>query len=167
LLQSPELLQLRFHALLERPVQIDQLGRLCLDRVVVALDREERPDAGEQLVSVERLRDEVVRAGLDRRRFLRSHACREHDHGQDRRLFLLAEPPAHGEAVRLRHHHVEQNKVRFGRSGELECSPAVSGGDDVVALSLEHCLEQAHVLGNVVDHEDPGSVVAHRPSTSQ
>ena len=79
-------LELRPHALLERPVEIEQLGGLCLDRVVVALDPQQRPDAGEQLVPVERLRDEVVRPGLDRLRLLRSLARREHDHRQHRGL---------------------------------------------------------------------------------
>jgi hypothetical protein len=34
-------------------------------------------------------------------------------------------------------------------------------------MSVEHGLEQAHVLGNVVDHEDPCPVVAHRLPSSQ
>ena len=117
-LQALELLDLRLHALFERPVQL-------LDRVVVALDPQQRPDSREQLLLVERLRDEVVRAGLDRLRLLRPVARREHDHGQHRRLLALAEPAADGVAVELRHHDVEQDEVRFRRLGELEGGVAV------------------------------------------
>ena len=166
-LQSLELLELRAHPLLERPVQIEQLGGLALDRVVVALDPEQRPDAGEKLFTVERLRDEVVRARLDRRPLLGPFARREHDHGQHGRLGLLAEPPADGETVGLRHHHVEQDEIRLRRPGELERGMSVGGRDDVVALRLQHRLEEAHVLGDVVDHEDPCGGVAHRPRRPQ
>jgi hypothetical protein len=129
---------------------------------VVALDPEQRPDASEKLFAIERLREEVVRARLDRRRLLGPLARREHDHRQDRRLLLLAKPPADGEAVGVRHHHVEQHEVGLRRQGQVERSLAVRGRDDVVAVSVEHGLEQADVLGDVVDHEDPSSVVAHR-----
>ena len=57
--------------------------------------------------------------------------------------------------------------------GALEL--ALSAKPDLVLLDvmmpppdgLEDGLEQAHVLGNVVDHEDPGVVIAHRPASSQ
>jgi hypothetical protein len=39
--------------------------------------------------------------------------------------------------------------------------------DDLVAVSLEHGLEQADVLSDVVDHEDACCVVAHRLALSQ
>ena len=43
-----------------------ELLALALDRVVVALDSQQRSHSREQLVLVERLRHEVVRAGLER-----------------------------------------------------------------------------------------------------
>ena len=69
-------------------VELQELGGLGLDRVVVALDPEQRTDAGEELVVVERLRDEVVGAGLDRPRLLRADARRDHDHRQHRGLVV-------------------------------------------------------------------------------
>jgi hypothetical protein len=134
---------------------------------VVALDPEQRPDAGEQLGAVERLRDEVIRTRLDRRRFLGALARREHDHRQDCGLLLLAQPLAHGEAVGWRHHHVEQHQVWVRRPGKIERSVTARGRDDVIAVSLEHRLEQAHVLGDVVDHQDPRVPVAHGPPPLQ
>ncbi len=73
-----------------------------LDRVVVALDPEQRPDARQQLVAVEALRDEFVRPGFDRLRLLRPVAGREHDHRKHGRLLALAELPADAVAVELR-----------------------------------------------------------------
>jgi hypothetical protein len=144
-----------------------ELDRLRLDRVVIALDSEQRPDAGEQLVPVERLGNEVVRSGLDRGQLLGADARREHDHRRHRRLLLLPEPLADFEPVGRGHHHVEEHEVRLGGHGQLEGSLTVGGGDDVVALCLEHGLEQTDVLGDIVDDEDPRRPVAHRPLPSQ
>ena len=121
----------------------------------------------EQLVAVERLRDEVVGTGGDRRGLLGALARREHDHGKHRRRLLLAELPADGEAVGWGHHHVEQHEVRLGGDGQLERSEPVRGRDDVVALTLEHGLQEAHVLRHVVDDEDPPGAAVHRLPPSQ
>ena len=153
--QPAELRHLFLHALLERAVELRELRGLRLDRVVVALDPEQRPDAREQLVVVERLRDEVVRAGLDRSRLLLADARGDHDHGQHRGLVVLAQPAADGVAVEPGHHHVEQDQVGLLRVDELESREAVGRGDDVVSVRREHRLEQPHVLGDVVDDEDP------------
>ena len=40
-------------------------------------------------------------------------------------------------------------------------------GERAVELVFEHCREQAHVLGNVVDHEDSCDGVTHRPRSPQ
>jgi hypothetical protein len=34
-------------------------------------------------------------------------------------------------------------------------------------MSLEHGLEQTHILGDVVDHKDACPVIAHRSAPSQ
>jgi hypothetical protein len=60
------------------------------------------------------------------------------------------------------HRHVEQHEVRPGGYGKLERSEPVGGRDDVVPLTLEHGLQQANVLRDVVDDEDPPGAVAHR-----
>ena len=109
--QPLQLGDLRLHALLERPVQLGELSRLRLDRVVVALDPEQRPHAGEQLVVVEGLRDEVVGTGLDRLRLLLADARRDHDHRQHGGVVVRAEVGADGIAVEAGHHHVEEDQV--------------------------------------------------------
>ena len=74
---------------------------------------------------------------------------------------------ADGVAVGLRHHHVEQDEIRLRRYRELQSGVAVVGRDDLVVVSLEDGLQQAHVLGNVVDHENPSGVVGHGMRASQ
>ena len=64
LLDPLELQDLGFDPVLERPIQLGQLRGLRRDRVVVALDPQERPDPREQFVLVERLGDQIVRARL-------------------------------------------------------------------------------------------------------
>ena len=110
---------------------------------------------------VERLRDEVVGAGLDRLRLLLADARRDHDHRQHRGLLARAEPAADGIAVQAGHHHVEQDQVGLVRLDELERGEAVARGDHVVPARREHRLEQADVLGHVVDDEDPGRPLSH------
>ena len=63
--EALELADLVGDPLLERPVQIGELGRLGLDGVVELLDPQERAHAREQLGQVDRLREEVVRAGVE------------------------------------------------------------------------------------------------------
>ncbi len=85
--EPPEPLELG-HLLLDAPLERAVQLR---NGVVVALDPEQRPDAGEELVVIERLRDEVVRAGLDRHDLFRAVARRDHDHREDRGLLALTE----------------------------------------------------------------------------
>ena len=110
---------------------------------------------------VERLRDEVVRSGLDRLGLLRCVARGEHDHRQHGRLLVLAEPPADRVPVHPWHDDVEEHEIGARRLDALERREPVPGRDDLVAARAEHRLEQAHVLGEVVDDEDSCGVVAH------
>ena len=159
-----ELHDLGLHPLLERSIQLGELRGLRRDRVVVALDPQERPDPREQFVLVERLGDQIVRARPDRLGPLR-RAGRDHDHRQHRGVLALPDPATHLVPVRLRHHDIEHHQVRLGRRDELERACAVGRGDDVVAARREHGFEQPHVRRNVVHDQDPG-LAAHpgRPS---
>ena len=55
----------------------------------------------------------------------------------------------------------------FADNASSSAASTVRGRDNVVAMGVKHRLEQAHVLGNVVDHEDPCTVVAHCLPPSQ
>ena len=59
-----------------RRFQAASSRRLGLDGVVVALDPDERPDAGQQLGLLERLGEEVVGTGLDRLELLLGYRWR-------------------------------------------------------------------------------------------
>ena len=160
--EALELLDLLRHTLLERLVELVQLHCLGLDRVVVALDAKERPDAHEELVVVERLRNEVVGTGLDRSLLLGADARRDHDHREHRGLLIRAQPAADGVSVEVRHHDVEEDEIRFLGLGCFERGSPIRSGDDVVAACAEHRLQQAHVLRDVVDDEDSRLVLTHR-----
>src|SRR5438128_470100 len=71
--QPSQLLELRDllpDALFEPLVQLAEIGRLPLDRVVVLLDPQERADARQELRLFDRLADEIVGARVQRRRLL-------------------------------------------------------------------------------------------------
>ena len=159
--EALELLDLLRDTLLERLVELVQLGSLGLDRVVIPLDAKERTDTHEELVVVERLRDEIVGTGFDRSLFLGADARRDHDHREHRGLVVRAKPPADGVSVDVRHHDVEENEIRFLGFGGFERGSPIRGGDDVVCTCGEHGLEQMHVLGNVVHDEDSCLVLTH------
>ena len=104
---------------------------------------------------VERLRHEIVGPGLDRRELLLIAARGDHHDRQEARARVVAEPPADLIAVHLRHHDVEQHEVDVALGGERERLRAGAGGDDLVTARREHGFEQADVLDQIVDDEDP------------
>ena len=162
-LQLPQPLQLfdlLRNTFLERLVELAQLRRLRLDRVVVPLDSQKRTDTNKKLVVVERLRNEIVGAGLDRLCLLGSDARRHHDHRQHRGVVVSTETLADGISVHLGHYNVQENEIGLLGIDELERRGAVCRRDDVVAARNKHGLEQPHVLRYVVDNEDLCRAVA-------
>jgi hypothetical protein len=112
-------------------------------------------DSRKQLRVVERLRHEVVGAGLDRRELLLFAARGDHHDRQEARGLVVAEPPADLVAVHLRHHDIEQHEVDVAPAGERKRLCAGARADHFMAARREHGLEQADVLRQVVDDEDP------------
>jgi hypothetical protein len=77
---------------------------------------------------------------------------------------LLLDLPAHGEAVDLGHHHVEQDEVEVLLADDLEgLGPAGRGGDDEALLLEDGALETQDVLVVIYD-QDP---LGHRPSQGE
>ena len=98
------------------------------------------PDAGrapgEELVERERLRQVVVRAGVqagDPISDLRPRRQHEDRDGAAAR----AHPPTDAEAVDARHHPVQHDEVRFVGHDRLESVAAVGHRLDIVTLQLE------------------------------
>ena len=106
-----ELGDLLLDALLELAVPRGQLGRLRLDRVVVALDAQQRAHPREQLGLLEGLGDEVVGPGLDRGHLLLLAAGGDHHDRQELGGLVGAQRPADLVAVHPGHDDVEQHEV--------------------------------------------------------
>ena len=149
-----QLLDLLTDALLELPVPALELRGLGLDRVVIALDAQQRSDPRDQLGLIEGLRDEVVGTRLDRGQLLLVAARGDHHHGQQGRGRVGPQPPADLVAVHPRHDDVEQYEVgQLG--GDLpERLLARARGYHLVAARFQRCLEELHVLRRVVDDGD-------------
>ena len=154
---------LRLDALLQLTVPRLQLGGLPADRVLVALDPNERLDPGEQLGLVERLGDEVVGPGFDRPDLLLGVARRDHHDRQVGGLRVLADPPAHLVAVHARHHDVEQDDVGRLLAQHVQRLLAGRGGQHPIAARAQHRVEQPDVRRLVVDDEDRRLIAPLRP----
>ncbi len=120
------------------------------------LDAEQGADPGQERLLVERLREEVVGAGLDRPHANLRVVRGQHHDRQERRSLVLAQPPAHLEPVHAGHLDVEQDEVGLARLHPLQRLRAGGGGYDVEAVRRQDRLEQARVLRHVVDGEDRG-----------
>ena len=127
--RSLELGDLLLDALLELPVPRGQLCRLRLDRVVVALDAQQRAHPREQLGLLEGLGDEVVGSRLDRRHLLLLPAGRDHHDRQEPGGLVGAQRPADLVAVHPGHDDVEQHEVDRLGAHALERLVARRRGD--------------------------------------
>jgi hypothetical protein len=157
----PELLHLPLDTLLQRAVQLGQLGGLPFNGVVVALDADQGPHPGHQFRLVEGLGHEVVGAGLDRPDLLLVATGGDHDHGQERRGRVLPQPAAHLVAVHLGHDDVEQDQVGVELPDEPQRLRPGAGRVHPVATRAEHGVNQADIGRQVVDGEDEG-LIGHR-----
>src|SRR5262249_34865381 len=113
---------------------------------------QQRPDAGEQLVEVERLDHVVVRAGVEPGDAVLDRVARGQH--QDRYVGGAgAQPTADLDAVEPGQHHVEHDQVGqpIARRGERVRS--VLGGLDLVALEAEPPSEHRQDPRVVVDDE--------------
>ena len=88
---------------------------------------------------------------------------RHHDHRNVVRGGVGLEPPAHLEAVEVRHHHVEQHHVAFGALADGQGLLAAHRGHDVEILGRQPRLQQLDIGRHVVDDEHAGG---HRRSPS-
>ena len=148
-----QLLKLILDALLKLTVPARQLGRLLLDRVVVPLDSNQGAYPGQQLGLVERLVDEVVGAGLDGADLLLFSARSDHDHRQESRPWIFADPAADLVPIHSRHQDVQQNEVWALLAQHVQ--GFLSGGrrGHPESLRRQHRLEQADVWRQIIHDE--------------
>ena len=135
-----------------QPVQLDRLIGQEL-RATRAAAPHQRPDARQQLVELERLREVVVGAGIEPAHdVLGRVACREH---QDRRLATLApQLRRHLQAVLLGEHHVEHHEIVVVDMSER--GGLFTVGCDVHGVSFfpQALLDKAGDFAIVFHHED-------------
>ena len=118
-----------------------ELALLTLDRVVVLLDPKERPHADGELVLRDRLRDEVVGAGLERPHPVLLHA-RGHQHDrQETRVRARAKAPGQLVAVHPGHEDVQQHEVRRALGDGAKSFVAGGRGHDLVPVPRQEGFE--------------------------
>ena len=113
---------------------------------------DDRPDAGRQLVGVERLGDVVVGAEVEALRLVGGRALgREEDH---RHRALLAELAHDLDPVEVRHDDVEEDDVGADLLGLGEGVLAAGRGDDPEALLAQRDGDELRDPGLVIGDED-------------
>ena len=136
--------------------------RLSASSCVLHLQQRRGTDA--ELGLVDRLGDEVVGAGFDRKQaVLPRRLRRDHDHRHIAAVGIPADAAAHFEAIHRRHHHVEQH--------EVDVQAQFGEPLDAVARRLGLVSERTHQRGRdlpghfvIVDDEDapaPGGCRVH------
>ena len=114
---------------------------------------QQRAEAGEQRLVLDRLGEEIIGAGLEPAHpVLLLAQGGDHDDRNMGGLGRLPEPTADLEAVHARHHDVEQHDVGALGLHLVERFLAALGGDDLVILGSQFRLEQANIDENVIDH---------------
>jgi hypothetical protein len=156
--QAPEALDLP-HLLgdpgLECAVELDELGGLLADGVLVPLDAQQRAHPRQQLGAVEGLGDEVVGARVEGRNLLLLAAGRDHQHREGLGGRVLPQAPAHLVAVHPRHEDVQQHDVGLALGHRAQGLLAGGRRRHLVPLGTEDGLEQPDVGRRVVHHQYP------------
>ena len=140
---------------LGRDVLADVPSEQVGEPVLEGLRPQQRAQPGRQLALVERLRQEVVRAGLEAAGLVLGAVERRQQ--QDRQAGLVglaAQPLADLDAVEPRHHHVEADEVGCVLRDRRQRRRPVDRLDDVVALPRQQLAEQGQVGRLVVDGQD-------------
>src|SRR5262249_36967510 len=115
---------------------------------------------------VERLRQEVVGAGLQAAHLvLGSVERREQQDRQPRVLRIATDALAHLDAAGRGHHDVEADEIGVVLGDRAQRRLAIAGGDDVVALTRQELVQERQARGLVVHGDDQWSLAAHGSSS--
>jgi len=137
-----------------------QVGQLAVAQPLLL---QARADARLEEHGLEGLRQVVLGAALDAAHHAGQVVERgDHDHGHVARARVGLDALEHGEAVELRHHHVEQDEVERRRREHLEGAAAARRALDGVALPLQPALQDGAVVLDVVHDEDAGGCRGRR-----
>jgi len=112
-------------------------------------------DAGERLIEVDRLRDIIDRADAETLEFALFRGARGDEDNRDRTSgFTGLQALADFDAIHFRHHHIEQDELRFLLLDEIKRLLSRIGGGHVHPFAFQFALEELDVDGLVVHHED-------------
>jgi len=142
----------------------DGVGRALEDRGQRRLLVEQLLDAGEDLLTRERLLHEVVGADaaaeeLFRRLFVAAHHDHRHLMGQG----VLAQGAQGGKAVHAGQHDVEKDQFRPAVAGQFQAAFRIQGLQGHVAGRLEHLAQGGDDGPGVVDDQHPGALACIPP----
>ena len=125
---------------------------------------QQRAQAREQLVEREGLHDVVVGAGVEPGHAV-GHGVARGQHQHRGAVAHRPHPAADLEAVDVRHHHVEHDRVGLVAATWRASASAPSAARlDLVALQPQRPLERVPHRGLVVDHEDLHALQCDAPS---
>ena len=130
-----------------------------------AMQAQHRAHARQQFLRIERLGNVIIRADVEAERFLRGLvAARDHDDQQPLGARGRAQAAAHGVAVHVGQHHVEQHQIDLVPLGRVQPIERVLPGvhqAHVIAGLRQQIVEEAGDHFVVVDDEDGSAIVRH------
>jgi D-alanyl-D-alanine carboxypeptidase/D-alanyl-D-alanine-endopeptidase (penicillin-binding protein 4) len=151
------------HGVLER-VELD-VGVAQRLAALAGAATQQRPQTREQLFERERLDEVVVGAGVEPAHAV-GHRVARGQHEDRRAVTGRAQPPAHLEAVDVRHQQVEHERVRGPVGQRLQRLGAVGGQLRVVALEPQRSIDGFAHRGLVVDDQDAHAVMVSAEAES-
>jgi hypothetical protein len=113
---------------------------------------QQRPDPGGEFARADRLGQIVVGADVQPQQHVVLGGPRGNQ--QNGHVRFGPQYPAHVQAVDERHHDVQHQQVRTAGPGLIQRRPAITHGEDLMALALQVELDELGVLRVVVGHQD-------------
>src|SRR5450755_206993 len=113
----------------------------------------------EQLIHAKGLGEIVVSAQIESPYLILILPTRSDDN--DRDCGKLAHAMTDGEAIHLRHHHIQQDQIGDARLNLFESLFAIASSDHIVALKLEIARDETEKLGVVIRRQYCGFLRRH------
>ena len=118
------------------------------------LQPHERAHTGQQREFVDRLRQEIIGAGLQPGKAVRrTIQCRHHDDREMRGLRGRFQPAANLIPVHARHHDIEQHHIAFATLADIERLGPGHGGDHGEVFRSQPRFQQTDVRKNIVNDQ--------------
>jgi hypothetical protein len=160
---APDLRKLLLHALFQRPIPAGQIGSLRAHLVGQLLHPEHRFDAGNQRGLIDRLGQIFVGAGVQSSDHVLGVGFGGHqDDGGERQIRIRFQTATYLDAIDLRHHDVEQNKVGTVLADDQQSFLAIGSLQKLVAVRREPRAQNIAIGLIVIDDENTRGIVHRR-----